>query len=174
MQHISASGSQTLPAWAGNRRGLEITFCLIPGSYEQERHRVPACLSASIPSAEYWLCFLEVGPAVICLPPHFPFPTSGCISLIHTHTDTHTHTFIYIYIWQVHENIFLYIWLAQENIYAYGIHMSIYIHTYIYIYIYIMNDVFVLCACTIYMHLHIFMISVECYFVLLLYIERWL
>ena len=172
MQHISASGSQTLPAWAGNRRGLEITFCLIPGSYEQERHRAPACLSASIPSAEYWLCFLEVGPAVICLPPHFPFPTSGCISLIHTHTDTHTHTFIYIYMAGTWEYIFIYMACTGEYICIW--HSYEYIHIYIYIYIYIMNDLFVLCACTIYMHLHIFMISVECYFVLLLYIERWL
>ena len=152
MQHISASGSQTLPAWVGNRRGLEITFCLIPGSYEQERHLAPACLSASVPSAEYWLCFLEGGTAVICLPPHFPFSTSGCISLIHTHTHTHTHThlYIYIYIYGRYMRIYFYIYGLHRRIYM---HMAfIWVYIYICIYIYKMNDMFVLCACTIYIY----------------------
>lgn len=82
------------------------------------------------------------GPAVICLPPHFPFPTLWMyISLSHTHTHMHTYTFIYI--WHVHENLYLYVWLAQENIYAYGIHMSVCIYIYV-------KWMFVLCAYTIY------------------------
>lgn len=98
MQHISASGSQTLSVWAGNRRGLEITFYLTPGSCEQERHRAPSCLSASVPSAEHWLwVFLKEGASCYLFTTSLSFPHTLDVYLSLTHAHTHAHIHIYIY-----------------------------------------------------------------------------